>query len=417
MSTTHLAHDDYAFPSNTARSSYELSYALGTPPPTSLYSQADHGARASGSHVHAPLHTPSSRTSHSMYLPDHPEAFLMQYCVDMGDMGYPQFDNSTSSYSMAYHYPSPGAVYTASPRWGMPEGYGVPMDPTASSTTFLRNAIEYSDTTQPQQQSANQAQVVAPQSTAPSPSSWTLSGSLDPTTGVFQRSVDHPRLRTAQACEKCRVRKAKCSGDHPICQRCLSRGLQCEYAPERKMRGPNKQKRKSAFQTRTDTSASGERRHSMASAVSSGSDASVLDGHATATMVAGRDSRPSSRASYHEDLQSPFLTDAPRPRASTIGLGAIARAAEYTPSSPLHRQYRTGSPPIRQRPPPLDLSDVRQFSHQYPDMSAHYTHGEETFGAHGLPAAPGFGSASEARHPSLSPSILEAYSLFALENP
>ncbi|KAI0318299.1 hypothetical protein OF83DRAFT_40729 [Amylostereum chailletii] len=54
----------------------------------------------------------------------------------------------------------------------------------------------------------------------------------------------NPRVRTMQACEKCRVRKAKCSGDHPVCQRCGLRGLVCEYAPERKMRGPNKPKPK-----------------------------------------------------------------------------------------------------------------------------------------------------------------------------
>lgn len=38
---------------------------------------------------------------------------------------------------------------------------------------------------------------------------WTLAGSLDPTTGIFYRTPEHPRLRTAQACEKCRTRKAK----------------------------------------------------------------------------------------------------------------------------------------------------------------------------------------------------------------
>jgi hypothetical protein len=40
---------------------------------------------------------------------------------------------------------------------------------------------------------------------------WTLAGSLDPTTGIFYRAPEHPRLRTAQACEKCRTRKAKVS--------------------------------------------------------------------------------------------------------------------------------------------------------------------------------------------------------------
>ncbi|KXN85905.1 Xylanolytic transcriptional activator xlnR [Leucoagaricus sp. SymC.cos] len=69
-----------------------------------------------------------------------------------------------------------------------------------------------------------------------------LAGSLDPTTGIFYRTPEHPRLRTAQACEKCRTRKAKCSGEHPSCKRCINRGLVCEYAKEGRVRGPNKAK-------------------------------------------------------------------------------------------------------------------------------------------------------------------------------
>jgi hypothetical protein len=34
-------------------------------------------------------------------------------------------------------------------------------------------------------------------------------GALDPTTGIYHKASDHPRIRTAQACEKCRARKAK----------------------------------------------------------------------------------------------------------------------------------------------------------------------------------------------------------------
>ncbi|KAK0443237.1 hypothetical protein EV421DRAFT_1947932 [Armillaria borealis] len=71
----------------------------------------------------------------------------------------------------------------------------------------------------------------------------TLSRSLDPSTGIFYRTPEHPRLRTAQACEKCRTRKAKCSGEHPSCKRCLTRGLICRYAPEGRVRGPNKPKK------------------------------------------------------------------------------------------------------------------------------------------------------------------------------
>jgi hypothetical protein len=38
---------------------------------------------------------------------------------------------------------------------------------------------------------------------------WGGAGALNPATGVFSRASDHPRVRTAQACEKCRARKAK----------------------------------------------------------------------------------------------------------------------------------------------------------------------------------------------------------------
>ncbi|KAF9650511.1 hypothetical protein BDM02DRAFT_3185353 [Thelephora ganbajun] len=52
------------------------------------------------------------------------------------------------------------------------------------------------------------------------------------------------RMRTSQACQKCRSRKAKCDGKSP-CERCATRGLICEYARERRMRGPNKRPGKS----------------------------------------------------------------------------------------------------------------------------------------------------------------------------
>ncbi len=44
---------------------------------------------------------------------------------------------------------------------------------------------------------------------APNASRLSIAGSFDPATGIFCRMPEHPRLRTAQACEKCRMRKAK----------------------------------------------------------------------------------------------------------------------------------------------------------------------------------------------------------------
>ncbi|KAH9948052.1 hypothetical protein B0H21DRAFT_291065 [Amylocystis lapponica] len=45
--------------------------------------------------------------------------------------------------------------------------------------------------------------------------------------------------RTTKACNKCRERKAKCSGGRPACSRCLSRGYLCEYVSDvKRARGP-----------------------------------------------------------------------------------------------------------------------------------------------------------------------------------
>ncbi|KAI0078117.1 hypothetical protein K474DRAFT_958284 [Panus rudis PR-1116 ss-1] len=49
-----------------------------------------------------------------------------------------------------------------------------------------------------------------------------------------------PRIRVQQACEKCRRRKVKCSGDRPTCVRCTKKGVYCEWAPERSMKGPDR---------------------------------------------------------------------------------------------------------------------------------------------------------------------------------
>ncbi|KAF8911030.1 hypothetical protein CPB84DRAFT_1077449 [Gymnopilus junonius] len=56
----------------------------------------------------------------------------------------------------------------------------------------------------------------------------------------LQRAKPQPaRQRTAQACDKCRERKTKCSGHRPICLRCTARGLTCEYSVrETKIRVP-----------------------------------------------------------------------------------------------------------------------------------------------------------------------------------
>ncbi|KAI0364774.1 hypothetical protein BV20DRAFT_816333 [Pilatotrama ljubarskyi] len=421
MSTAHLSLDDFAFPGHRPHSAYELSYALGAPQNSSLLSHGGLDASPNSAHAPADFHQLPSDSAHAAYLPEHLESYLTQ---QYAAMGYPTFGAHLPPYSMQHRPPSPRTVHAANSGWGPTETYGASYEASASSSTFLnnlQNVIDSSHTSQIQQ-SANATHAGAQQLSGPSSSSWTLSGSLDPATGVFQRSFEHPRLRTAQACEKCRIRKAKCSGDHPTCQRCLSRGLQCEYAPERKMRGPNKNKRKSISQKRTDPSpsdASDDRRGSIASiasTVSSGSDASVLDAPASAAATAGAavssGTRPPSRGSPLPNIQySPMRSDAPRQRSTSIALGQIQRAAEYGSMSPAHGHFHTSSPSGRQRPPPLDLSDARQFQPNYTSMMAQYARTGQL--------NPSYGSSDgmvDGRRTSLPPYLLEAYSRVALAN-
>eukprot|EP01130_Rhizamoeba_saxonica_P011120 TRINITY_DN4606_c0_g2_i1.p1 TRINITY_DN4606_c0_g2~~TRINITY_DN4606_c0_g2_i1.p1 ORF type:complete len:250 (+),score=49.02 TRINITY_DN4606_c0_g2_i1:56-805(+) len=49
---------------------------------------------------------------------------------------------------------------------------------------------------------------------------------------------DPKRARyTAIACNQCRQRKTKCSGDKPACTRCLERSVECVYRTKRKVNG------------------------------------------------------------------------------------------------------------------------------------------------------------------------------------
>ncbi|KAM6493618.1 hypothetical protein JOM56_009979 [Amanita muscaria] len=55
------------------------------------------------------------------------------------------------------------------------------------------------------------------------------------------------RQRTPQACDKCRERKTKCSGDRPVCKRCTARGLICTYScREPRSRGPSRPRTRAA---------------------------------------------------------------------------------------------------------------------------------------------------------------------------
>ncbi|KAI0089794.1 hypothetical protein BDY19DRAFT_992757 [Irpex rosettiformis] len=225
---------------------------------------------------------------------------------------------------------------------------------------------------------------IAPSETMPSvdrsalpPPPWTMSGSLDPSTGVYQVAPEHPRIRTAQACEKCRGRKAKCSGEHPSCERCRLRGLKCEYAPERKMRGPNKVKRKTGDKS--------SRRISVASTISEASTES-----STSESSSTRPVTPPNT-----EFQQ-FTLDLGNPNAVSRPSTACSRHSSSSESSPnlAHAQSVEGRSD-RPRPSHIDLSGTK-LSDQ---MQLSYIGANDTF-AYDI---------SDARRASLPANLVDSF--------
>ncbi|KAI7081815.1 hypothetical protein KC356_g8852 [Hortaea werneckii] len=67
--------------------------------------------------------------------------------------------------------------------------------------------------------------------------------SLYPPTTASQpiSSRSNPKLRAA--CDECRLKKLKCTGEQPTCSRCIREGIQCIYSPQKQMGRPKKRQR------------------------------------------------------------------------------------------------------------------------------------------------------------------------------
>ncbi|KAF9473529.1 hypothetical protein BDN70DRAFT_997584 [Pholiota conissans] len=240
------------------------------------------------------------------------------------------------------------------------------------------------------------------QSTSPGSANHrlTLAGSLDPATGIFYRTPEHPRLRTAQACEKCRTRKAKCSGEHPSCKRCITRGLICEYAKEGRVRGPNKPKPKASTGATSTASPS-------ASASSTSTTASLAEQNdTTPTMTktseeaskAARHRAPSSQSSGGSSDQTTGEPIAQRlflPSTSGIRIPQAMRG-EY-----LQQQALSDSPPSSSTPISLSRGRRSVVSSGPPMTSSSSSSRQNSLGGH-PPAGPSMTAAvSSSRQNSL----------------
>ncbi|KAJ1665596.1 hypothetical protein IW140_005983 [Coemansia sp. RSA 1813] len=57
---------------------------------------------------------------------------------------------------------------------------------------------------------------------------------------VSHIDIDGKRQRVSRACDKCRRKKVKCDGKHPVCSHCEELGYECTYLDATKKRGPPK---------------------------------------------------------------------------------------------------------------------------------------------------------------------------------
>ncbi|KZS89999.1 hypothetical protein SISNIDRAFT_488852 [Sistotremastrum niveocremeum HHB9708] len=99
----------------------------------------------------------------------------------------------------------------------------------------------------PPQSSSTPRPVPSVQRTSPANEAPTLNlvqyGEVPGHTGTsffYRTPIPSHKQRINQACEKCRDRKTRCTGEKPSCNRCVNRGLSCVYATQSRVRGPNR---------------------------------------------------------------------------------------------------------------------------------------------------------------------------------
>ncbi|KAI0716125.1 hypothetical protein C8T65DRAFT_726339 [Cerioporus squamosus] len=409
MSTVHMSYDDYGYPHTVS--------------PNRLLYPPSHLDASTSSSSHPGLlssHLPPDPT-YSAYFPTQHDHFVaQQYLSGVGNAlldhhanvplysaaalrppSHPMYDaGRPSSSEPSYAPPAPEWNGNAppAPEWNGNVPYPAHYDPVGSAAAYVRGLTDIIDSSHTVQ---SQQAALVPQL----PEQQHLSGSLDPTTGEFHRTVEHPRLRTAQACEKCRIRKAKCTGETP-CSRCLSRGLQCEYAPERKMRGPNKNKRGDGSPKSPAKAKPRKRKDDAFESLDSASDGNASDNPPSPPDLPSESSSAHSSPVPPPRLIPPHLLGR-RPRAATMGLGAIGRLSEFnSPAAGPSSAYQPVASAARPRPPPLNLASAREY---VPRMLAQYN---------GAPEVVPLPEESHNPRPTSLPSyLIDSYSRIALGNP
>ncbi|KAH8091373.1 hypothetical protein BXZ70DRAFT_1011186 [Cristinia sonorae] len=187
---------------------------------------------------------------------------------------------------------------------------------------------------------------------SPPPPSWAMSGSLDPNTGEYKRATESTRVRTEHACEPCRRRKAKCTGER-VCRRCRLRGLDCVYG-EKKTRGKNKPKPKAIDLDKAKVTKKSRRQDRRTSTVSnasiSSSSSSSSSGNSALELF------QNMSLGGHSSEASDSSTSPPSSGSSSGSASSSARASPT--SSPTTSPSQIPTLSRRSRPPRLSFVPV-----------------------------------------------------------
>lgn len=136
--------------------------------------------------------------------------------------------------------------------------------------------------------------------------------------------------------------RRQCSGEHPSCKRCATRGLICEYAKEGRVRGPNKPKSKTSMSAQAEEARPASRGRTLSTNSSADSD--------------HRDAVPAAMNAMREQQGAPSHSQ----HRHSLSLGEHRRSRPRPPNL----QLETPPNHLRlERPSTSDFQEREQRSH------------------------------------------------------
>nr|POE47586.1 monodictyphenone cluster transcription factor [Quercus suber] len=121
--------------------------------------------------------------------------------------------------------------------------------------------------------------------------------------GLLHVRNDHPVKRRA-ACEQCRTRKLKCSGNQPTCARCVRENIACIYSVQKQMGRPKKRPRTNSVGHCLPSTQGAEEGRSGQSAGTSGDEQVAREG-----VDEGNQTQPESHSAWIAQPVASWISD------------------------------------------------------------------------------------------------------------